>query len=238
MLISIEGNIGTGKTTLFEILKDHYKDNPNIIFISEPVDKWIKLTDTDGENILEKFYKDQSRWSYSFQMHAFITRSKEILNYHTSDKIIISERSVLTDHNVFADLLHKQNKISELEWKLYIEWFNWLTDTNPEIKPDKYIYLKADPNISYERIKKRTRAEESNIPLEYIKDVSNQHDNWLLNIESKKTTEISLNNDFVKDRSFRHTLLKEMTDIIDSDLKKIIVNPEHTIEDLVEITTY
>ena len=55
MLISIEGNIGTGKTTLMRFIKDTYKNISKVIFIEEPVDLWLKLKSDDGENILEKF---------------------------------------------------------------------------------------------------------------------------------------------------------------------------------------
>ena len=52
MIISVEGNIGTGKSTFLRIIRDKYKDS-NIIFLDEPLDKWLELKDTDGENILE-----------------------------------------------------------------------------------------------------------------------------------------------------------------------------------------
>ena len=80
MLISIEGNIGTGKSILDKILKEKFNRNTNVKFLQEPVDQWLKLTDSDGTNILDKFYKDQKRWSYSFQMNAFITRVKDIIS--------------------------------------------------------------------------------------------------------------------------------------------------------------
>ena len=78
MLIAIEGNIGTGKSTIIEYLKQKYKDDSNILFIEDPLNKWLNLKDTDGQNILGKFYETPERWSYSFQMHAFITRAKDI----------------------------------------------------------------------------------------------------------------------------------------------------------------
>ena len=107
MLISIEGNIGTGKTTLMRYIKKLYNDNCKVVFIEEPVDLWLQLKSSDGENILEKFYKDKTRWSYSFQMHAFITRAQEIMK-QDQNKVIIIERSVLTDRNVFAKLQPRQ----------------------------------------------------------------------------------------------------------------------------------
>ena len=206
-ILSIEGNIGTGKSTLIKIienllnsLKNGKKPIPkefepflikdrdgkyiydSVEIITEPVDKWIELKDSDGENILDKFYKDQKRWSYSFQMNAFITRSKEILD-HSDKKLVIVERSVLTDRNVFAKLLFNDSKISEMEWKLYNEWFLWLTSSF-NIMPNKIVYLKASPDVSFKRIKKRSRTEESTIPFSYIQKVSQEHDNWLNNYEN------------------------------------------------------
>ena len=85
MLISIEGNIGTGKTTLINLLKKKFGGKNTVIFVEEPLQQWLDLKDSDGENILGKFYGNQERWSYSFQMHAFITRSKAILEQNTED---------------------------------------------------------------------------------------------------------------------------------------------------------
>ena len=64
MLISIEGNIGTGKTTLINILKKKFTNKGSVIFVEEPLQQWLNLVDKDGSNILGKFYGDQERWSY------------------------------------------------------------------------------------------------------------------------------------------------------------------------------
>ena len=184
MLISIEGNIGTGKTTLINILKQKFGKRNNVIFVDEPLQQWLDLKDSDGENILGKFYADQKRWSYSFQMHAFITRSKAILEQNTEDNVIIIERSVITDRNVFASLLNESGKISVMEWQLYIEWFDWLTQHFSKVTTDKFIYLKANPEISYQRMVNRTRDEETNVPIDYLKQVAEKHDNWLLDEDS------------------------------------------------------
>lgn len=216
MIISIEGNIGTGKTTFIEILKQACRDYSNVIFIKEPVDQWLSLTDSDGENILQKFYSDQLRWSYSFQMNAFITRSKLIQQNNPKDNIIIVERSVLTDRNVFANLLKDNGKISDMEWKLYDEWFYWLTNSL-NIVPDIYLYLKADYTISYERMKKRSRKEEDLVPLDYIKSVSEKHDEWLLNENNCITVDV--NDDFENDMVRQGQLIDQLKNIINSRIK-------------------
>ena len=241
-ILSIEGNIGTGKSTIIKIIRDLIKnikqdkineidgeivtvlkknmdkfiDNNSIEIITEPVDKWLNLIDDDdNENILDKFYKNQERWSYSFQMNAFITRVKDILA-HSDKKVVIIERSVLTDRNVFAKLLYKDKKISSLEWKLYNEWFNWLSSSF-DILPSKIIYLRASPEISYSRIKKRSRKEESSIPFKYIENVSIAHDNWLKN--HNNCTILDVNDDFQENEDNKLKIVKTIVKEINSLLK-------------------
>ena len=50
MLISIEGNIGTGKTTLINMLNKKFGKKNNVIFVDEPLQQWLNLKDSDGEN--------------------------------------------------------------------------------------------------------------------------------------------------------------------------------------------
>ena len=222
MLISIEGNIGTGKTTLINILNKKFGKKNNVIFVDEPIQQWLNLKDSDGENILGKFYGDQQRWSYSFQMHAFITRSKAILEQNTDDNVVIIERSVITDRNVFAYLLYESGKISEMEWKLYIEWFDWLTEHFSKITPDKFIYLKADPKISYQRMVNRTRDEEADIPIDYLNQVSEKHDQWLLGEnENENVITIDVNHDFSDSERFKTTVIDRVSQLIKDNVSSM-----------------
>ena len=61
-ILSIEGNIGSGKSTLMEELKKAYENNPNIVFLKEPVDEWNNICDKDGNTMLSKFYADQKKY--------------------------------------------------------------------------------------------------------------------------------------------------------------------------------
>ena len=114
-IFSIEGNIGSGKSTLVKKLKNA---NPNYYFLQEPVDIWKEITNSKNENILSKFYTDKKRYSYTFQNFAFITRIctlKNIINkIHRltsifKDKYLIVERSIYSDKHVFAKMLHDNN---------------------------------------------------------------------------------------------------------------------------------
>ena len=63
-MIYMKGNIGAGKTTLLKSLR---MKHPEWIFIDEPVDTWSNIRNDNQESILEVFYKDRKRWSYTFQ---------------------------------------------------------------------------------------------------------------------------------------------------------------------------
>jgi deoxyguanosine kinase len=70
IIVSIEGNIGSGKSTLLAKLREIYENDVNVVFLKEPVDEWEKIKDENGVSILEKFYEDQNKYSFPFQMMA------------------------------------------------------------------------------------------------------------------------------------------------------------------------
>jgi len=183
--ISIEGNIGSGKSTLLANLREHYKNNVNVIFLKEPVDEWAKIKDINGTTILEKFYADQEKYSFSFQMMAYVSRIKVLRdtlkekqkdNQEKKQYIIITERSLYTDKMVFAKMLYDSGKIEDVNYQIYLNWFDTFSG---EFPVHKVIYVKAAPEKCYERIAKRSREGEENIPLEYLTACSLYHDNML-----------------------------------------------------------
>jgi len=183
-MIFIEGNIGSGKSTFIQLLKDKgYTIN------LEPVDKWTSMKNKNGKNLLEEFYADPERYSYLFQSIAFRTRIKSI----TSNPSDFTERSVFTDRNVFAKTCHETGKMNDIEWEDYCEWFDWLTESL-SVKPKGYIYLRADPKVSYDRIKKRSRGGEENISYDYLVNLHTKHDDWLMN--EKNVLLIDVNEEF------------------------------------------
>jgi deoxyadenosine/deoxycytidine kinase len=181
-LISIEGNIGSGKSTLMETLKDVHKNNDHVVFLKEPVDEWEKITDSNGITILEKFYKDQEKYSFPFQMMAYISRLNELRNtlkkLRPSDKkyVIISERCLYTDKFVFAKMLFESGKMEDVNYQIYLNWFDSFSQ---EFPIHKIIYVKTLPEICHKRINIRSREGEENIPLSYLESCHKYHEDML-----------------------------------------------------------
>jgi deoxyadenosine/deoxycytidine kinase len=232
-IVSIEGNIGSGKSTLLANLKNHFDKNTFIIFLKEPVDEWSKIKDENGITILEKFYADQYKYSFSFQMMAYISRlkllkdkireikveqDKLIKEQNEKDTylklpkyIIITERSLFTDKMVFAKMLYDTGKIEHINYQIYLNWFNAFAE---EFPIDKIIYVKTDAKICYERVATRHRDGEQNIPIDYLKSCGDYHDNMLDKSSSecvcKEQLVLDGNNNIYKNEN----ILKEWIDSI------------------------
>ena len=180
-IVSIEGNIGSGKSTLLSKLHEHYKNNYNVVFLKEPVDEWEKIKDENGETILKKFYADQEKYSFPFQMMAYVSRIKVLRDTlknikNNSNIIIITERSLYTDKMVFAKMLYDSKKIEYINYQIYLNWFDTFSE---EFPVHKVVYVKTEPEKCYQRIVKRSRTGEENIPLDYLTSCSDYHNNML-----------------------------------------------------------
>lgn len=193
-IVSIEGNIGSGKSTLLEELRLRYKDNTFILFLKEPVEEWEAIKDANGITMLQHFYADQAKYSFAFQMMAYISRLsllketvdsiiKQNTNINLDDNennpkkyIIITERSLYTDKMVFAQMLFDDGKLEYLEFQIYLKWFDSFIKEYPI---SKIIYMKTSPEICHCRISKRSRQGEDIIPLEYLDNCDKYHENML-----------------------------------------------------------
>lgn len=201
LVISIEGNIGTGKTSFLNSLKNKLSDVAE--FIYEPVNEWLDIKDENGKNLLDIFYGDKKRWGYTFQNVAYITRMNNLVNMinSTQKNIIIIDRSLSADLNTFAKMLYNDGFISQLEWNAYNKWNDFFNHNYGKNIKQHTIYLRCDPQVSFERTKIRSRDEEKSIPLEYLKELHLYHDLWLLkdNKPADNTLLLDVNRDFVND---------------------------------------
>lgn len=176
-LISIEGNIGSGKSTLVRNLENKYGNNPEFCFLQEPIDMWNTIKDEQGITILEKFYENNEKYAFAFQMMAYISRLsilKKAIN-NKQYKYIITERCLYTDANIFAKMLYDDKKIGEIEYTIYTKWFDEFIN---DIPLTKLIYVRTTPQVASSRVMLRARKGE-NIPIEYLERCHQYHENWI-----------------------------------------------------------
>ena len=181
MIIYLEGNIGSGKSTLIEFLQNYIEErNLDADVILEPVDEWMVTQDSNGTNILQHYYQDQKKFGFAFQINALLSRVKKV-----NDQIKISkksihfiERSIFTDKNVFLECNYQNGNINHMEYVIYHQWFNWILE-NFNHRPNGIVYLNTKPETCEQRINTRNRNGEEGIPLEYLITLDKFHNSWL-----------------------------------------------------------
>ncbi len=218
ILISIEGNIGAGKSTLLQKLKAAH---PEWFFVDEPVAQWMALQNADGTSLLELFYKDKQRWSYTFQNVAVLTRAEELrktldlaAESGTESPVIVMERCLDTDAEVFARMLKDEGCLNQIEWDLYQRWRKVLIETFNLPKTTGYIWMDASPLVCAERIKMRARHGEEDIPLGYLEELDDAHIEWLQSVDS-----------FTRQSSWSKNLQDDL-EAVDAFVNRLVSNVE------------
>lgn len=189
-IITIDGNIGCGKTTYVNYLKSRYANNPNIVFLDEPVKEWSSISDENGTPMLTKFYGDQHKYAFPFQMMAYISRLKLFRDVvrtfpNTDNLTIVTERCLYSDKYVFAKMLHEQGKIDSICYKIYMQWFEEFAQDFPI---STMFYIKTDPSICLQRINSRNRNGEEQIPLTYLNECHEYHEQMVTHMFSTPNT--------------------------------------------------
>ena len=180
----VEGNIGSGKTSFLQALEKQYSNDVQVIY--EPVEQWKSVKDRSSNSILDYFYTDMERYSYLFQSAVFLSRIQSLEQIDKTKKFVFIERSIDCDKIIFAKNCFENKTLSEIEWMVYINWHDWLStklimqNSIPNPKQATYIYLKTPPEISYQRMQKRNRTEEECVPLDYLNQIHDKHEEWLL----------------------------------------------------------
>jgi hypothetical protein len=100
------------------------------------------------------------------------------------DVVLVSERSILTDRHVFAEMLHASGQLSEIEWDLYQRWYAMLAD---KMIVDGILWVDTVPDVCSERIARRNRTGE-HVPMGYLRDLDAAHRAWVSTTETPVLT--------------------------------------------------
>lgn len=187
VIISVEAAIATGKSTLLNLVQK--KLGKRVHIIQEPVAEWQAIEGNSDHNVLEKFYDDMSRWSFSFQQYVLFTVVRAM--QETVDKleregtlddtVLLIERSYYTGRHTFAKMLHESGFISGTEWQMYKGWWDWIVEKGPKICG--HIYMRTSVDTVMQRLKKRNRGEECSITAAYQTSLIEKHEEWVASCE-------------------------------------------------------
>lgn len=164
--IAVSGNIGAGKTTLSEMLGKHYN--------------WeVEYEDANTNPYLSDFYEDMQRWSFNLQIYFLNSRFQQLLDIRGGNKVVIQDRTIYEDANIFAPNLHEMGLMSKRDFENYSTLFDVMTSQVQP--PDLLIYLKASIPKLVEHIQKRGRDYEGSISLDYLKRLNEKYNTWIGN---------------------------------------------------------
>lgn len=219
IVLSLEGNIGAGKSTILNALEKHLGNKSGWLFLKEPVHIWETIQDKDGKSILCKFYENPSKYAFSFQVMAFITRYQELkrmLKENPDCKGIICERSLEADKNIFAKMLHEDELMDSMHYSIYDRYFQ---EYEGNLQLDGLIYIDASPEICFDRVQLRSRNGENNISLDYLKKCHKFHEQWMFNTKTP-VLHLNVNENMHTADYVVQNWLQKITNFIDMSISK------------------
>ena len=164
MHIVIAGKIGSGKTTLTQLLAKHYGWEPRFEAVSY-------------NPYLEDYYQDIRRWAFNLEVYFLKERFKDVLAISQSTRPVIQDRSIFEGVHVFAANNKQMGQLSDRDYDTYMELFEQML-TQIRI-PDLMIYLRADIAHLVRNIQKRGRDYEQSIQIEYLQGLNALYEDFI-----------------------------------------------------------
>ncbi len=162
--IAVAGNIGAGKSSLLEFLSSTYRVAP----FYEP---------NEANPYLPDFYRDMQRWAFQSQLFFLSNKFRIHQEADKLDGVVVLDRSIYEDAEIFATALHHMGKIDRRDWNTYWDFYQNIIKTIQP--PDLMVYLRCPLRVLRQRIRNRGRSMEQDIPLSYLKRLEQLYEAWL-----------------------------------------------------------
>jgi deoxyadenosine/deoxycytidine kinase len=164
MHIAVSGNIGSGKTTLANMLAGQFG--------------WqVEIESVENNPYLADFYSDMHKWAFHLQVYFLNSRFKQVKKINACKVSTIQDRTIYEDAYIFASNLHESGYMNDRDYASYLALFeSMIQHVNP---PDLLIYLDADIPRLIERIEKRGRKFENAIRIDYLKSLNQKYRKWI-----------------------------------------------------------
>ena len=166
MHIAIAGNIGSGKSTLTQMLAKHYGWEP-------------RYEAVEHNPYLEDYYRDIHRWSFNLEVYFLKERFRDLLTIAEADHTIIQDRTIYEGVYVFMQNNKAMGNLSERDYQTYMELFEQMMSMVRV--PDLMIYLRASVPHLVGNIQKRGREYEQTIQLDYLRNLNERYEDFIYN---------------------------------------------------------
>jgi deoxyadenosine/deoxycytidine kinase len=162
--LAVAGNIGSGKSSLTNLLSEHFG--------------WIPYFESVEDNpYLSDFYADMKRWSFNLQVYFLSNRFRSHKSITEGPGSVILDRAIYEDAEIFARNLYEIGKMERRDYENYVALYEVMTEyLRP---PDLLIYLRANTDTLVRQIARRGRDFEQSIKREYLAQLNAHYEGWI-----------------------------------------------------------
>lgn len=208
IFIAIEGPIGVGKTTLANILNNHF----NCTLLREIVEE---------NPFLSKFYTDIKEYALQTESFFLFNRIKQLED--TEKNLLSQGTSVVSDYHIIKNLIFAGITLDNMQFYKYKQMYNIFINDLPQ--PDIIIYLNSNTDVLMNRIAMRDRSFERQMDRNYIQELSTEYKYYFNplsikhNFVGKEPLILEIDNsnlDFLNNDNDRKFIIKKVEDAINS----------------------
>lgn len=198
--VCIEGNIGSGKTTLAKML-------------SNDLNAKLMLEEFEENPFLKKFYKEPSRYAFQLELSFLAERFQQVQT--EIQHLDLFQELVLSDYMIEKCLIFAKNNLDQQSMQLYRKMYDIIIKSTP--RPDLIVYLFKETDLLLQNIEKRARPYEQSIKADYLENINHNYLTYFKQQKHYPIVAVDTNViDFVEDESqvdFFKDLIKESFEV-------------------------